>query len=161
VGGKVSRRSWLVVTWLVLTAALVASAVYMLSALHGNPDAVKVVEPVRVPVRIASLTGNVSVRGYLVVADTEELQRVGYGLVREGDVGVLFIFRDLPRVVCFRNPFNFSIYMYILTRSKFDFYGSYVHTLLSNTTWCAVLVEGEMVLETRLRLPADVFVFRT
>ena len=147
-------------SWLVLTAALVA--VLALSALLGNPDA-RPVEPVRVPVRIVSgifAADNVSVSGYLVVADTEELQRVGYGLVREGDVGVLFVFRDLPRAVCFRNPFNFSIYMYILTRSKFDFYGSYVHTLLSNTTWCTVLVEGEMVLETRLRLPADIFVFR-
>jgi len=157
----VNKYSWLVVVWLVLTAALVASAVYMLSALLRNPDAVRLAEPVRVPVRIASLSGNVSVRGYLVVADTEELQRVGYGLTREGDVGVLFVFRDLPRAVCFRNPFNFSIYVYVLTRSKFDFYGSYVHMLLSNTTWCTVLVEGEMVLETRLRLPADVYVFRT
>ena len=152
-----SRRSWLV-----LTAALAVAAVLTLSALLGNPDAVKVAEPVRISVRIASLVDNVSVRGYLVVADTEELQRTGYGLVREGDVGVLFIFRDLPRTVCFRNPFNFSIYMYVLMQSKlFDLYGRYVHVLLSNTTWCTVLVEGEMVLETRLRLPADIFVSRT
>ena len=102
------------------------------------------VEPVRIYVKI----GNTS--GYLVVADTEEFQRKGYELVREGDLGVLFVFKDLPKAVCFHNPFNFTIYVYIVRSTAVGLTVIHTTVLRPQGRWCTLLLSGEFILESRL-----------
>ena len=110
-----------------------------------------VAEPVRIYVRIGDTTG------YLVIADTEEFQRKGYELVREGDIGVLFMFKDLPRTVCFHNPFNYTIYVYIVEGGLW-LKAVYATTLMPQSRWCTLLQPGEFILES-MHLWKDPYVF--
>jgi uncharacterized membrane protein (UPF0127 family) len=109
------------------------------------------VEPVRIRVMIGNTTG------YLVIADTEEFQRKGYELVREGDIGVLFVFKDLPRTVCFHNPFNYSIYVYIVEGGLW-LKAVPTAVLRPQSRWCTLLLENEFVLEST-HLWKDPYVF--
>jgi len=133
-----------------LAIAVCSILAYTISRITSEPvsseyvaSVATAIEPVRIRVAVDKL------EGYLVVADTEELQRRGYELVREGDIGVLFVFKDLPRAVCLRNPFNYTLYVYITTRGTAGLLSAiYVARLEPDTRWCTLVLSGEMLLET-------------
>jgi uncharacterized membrane protein (UPF0127 family) len=153
VGGKVSRADKdKVIRWTlyILQGIGVLLAVLWIMQL-SSPTATA--EP-----RIRVMIGNIT--GYLVIADTEELRQKGYGLVREGDIGVLFVFKDLPRVVCFHNPFNYTIYVYIV-ESGLWLKAAYATALRPQDKWCTLLQPGEFILEsTHLWKGPYVFIVR-
>jgi hypothetical protein len=90
--------------------------------------------------------------GYLVIADNDYLRSKGYELVRDDDLGVLFIFNDV-KAVCFINPFNYSINIYVVRPTESRLMPTYlmgfkISILRPNTTWCTLVFKDEMILES-------------
>ena len=107
-------------------------------------------------------------RGSLVIADSEDLQRRGYELV-SNDLGVLFVFKDLPKAVCFKNPFNYSINIYVVRVVDYKVYymystyvlgGYYAHQLKPNSQWCTLLLPNEFILETTNITQSYIYIYR-